>query len=89
MTKDEAVELVYRSLPYSSQISGLDITSEESAIRFCWRGGKYRMSFYEQGGIGGVETVDGGMLVGDRESILLQSLLKRTSIDKRPASVFH
>jgi len=86
--KGKIVELIYMGMPYSSQISALDLASEESAIRFTWRGGHYRVSFYESGGIGSVESVGDGVLIGDRESILIQSLLRRASLNKQPASAF-
>ena len=79
MTKDEVVEVIIRALPYAEQISRLDTTSNDSAVRFTWRGTEFRVS---TSGTFSTETVEGPMLVGGNMSILLQALLVRVATDK-------
>ena len=50
-TKEELLMAVLKSLPYSDQITELDFSSEEKAIRLVWRkSNKFRISLS-----GGVE----------------------------------
>lgn len=44
-SKSELIELVHSALPYSDQIQELDISSEEAAIRFSWKGSTYQLDF--------------------------------------------
>jgi len=71
MTNDELVERVIGRMPYPTQVCKLDTTSEKSAIRFTWRGTRYRLSES-----GGVEEVQGAMLAGTDSAILLEALLR-------------
>lgn len=73
MTKGELLLLTTKSIPYPAQIKELDFDSEAEAIRFTWRGSRFRVSTDLL-----VETVGDGVLSSDNESILLQALLERT-----------
>ena len=69
MNTTEMLERTIQRIPYPSQISQLEF--ERAAIRFTWRGHRFRVS---ESMI--VETVGNGVLIGDNASILLQELLK-------------
>lgn len=70
-TKSEIVQAIYRALPYSDQITGLDIESEDSGVRFTWRGDTFRVS------VGGhVEQCERGCLHGSNLALLARSLIK-------------
>lgn len=69
--KASLVERVYRSIPYSMGISNLDITSEENAIRFDWRGTRYRVDAN-----GGTEEVGNGVLIGSDCAILMEAIIR-------------
>ncbi len=68
--KETLVELVNKAMPYSNQIGQWDF-SENDAVRFVWRGNKFRVSQNL-----GVETVGNGVLIGSDISILLEKLIK-------------
>ncbi len=69
--KSKLIEQVYSRIPYSSQIKNLDANSEDSAIRFDWRGTRYRVS-----ASGMVEECQNGFLAGTDAAILMQALVK-------------
>lgn len=71
-TKEALLEAIMRGVPYPSQVTALDLTSEESAIRFTWRQDRFRVSCYS----GGVETVEGHLLSGGNMAILMEQVLK-------------
>lgn len=72
-TKEELLTAVLKSLPYSDQITDLDFSTEETAIRLIWRkSNKFRIDIN-----GGVEEVGNGVLIGSDISILFRELLKR------------
>lgn len=68
--KESLVEIIYRALPYSNQIESLDL-SEDGAIRFRWRGNKFRISQHSLL----VEEIGDGVLMGSDISILLEKLI--------------
>jgi len=68
------IEAVYRALPYSDQITNLDL-SEKNAIRFEWRGARLRITETA------CEEVDGPCLVGSNLAIVIRTLFKRALID--------
>lgn len=74
MNKEKLLVRILARLPYSNQITNVDMSSELEAIRFTWRGTRFRVS----GGMGlpYVEEVEGQMLSGSNISILLQGLLR-------------
>lgn len=76
--KEEILEAVIKTLPYSNQIKNLDMSSEQGAIRFTWRGNKFRIAMS-----GLVEEVGDGVLSGTDICIIFQELLKvTTSVSK-------
>ena len=80
MTRDEAVELVVAALPYPAQIKELDTTSEETALRFTWRGNRFRFSYATSWM---VEEVTDCFLAGSDLAILVEALIK-TVYTNRP-----
>lgn len=73
MTKNtETLELVIHALPYSNQIKNINMDGEEEAIRFDWRGNRYRVSTTSFN----VEEVGDGVLSSTSAAILMQKLLK-------------
>lgn len=71
-SKSELIELVHSALPYSDQIQELDISSEEDAIRFSWRGDTYRVDFNLY-----CYKVEFSCLVGDKTSMLIRTVLQQ------------
>ena len=78
MTKDKAVELIYKAIPYSNHITKLDTTSEEKAIRFTWRGDRFRFIIDYMS----VEEVGNGILMGSNMAILMGSILKSAYVNE-------
>jgi len=70
-TKEKGIELLHNSLPYPHQIGQLDI-SKNTAIYFNWRKSRYKLDLEFLS----VDRVDGGCLVGDDCSILIEHCLK-------------
>ena len=77
MTNDALTEIVMTGLPYPSQISALDTRSEPNAIRFTWRGERFRVSHSLM-----VETVERGCLVGSDIGIVMEALFQRVRVAK-------
>lgn len=75
MTKDQLLELILRGLPYSNQIKNIDTQSESQAVRFDWRGARYRVYTVGEYGLD-VEEVGNGVLIGSDKAILMAGLLK-------------
>lgn len=71
--KNKLMELIIKALPYSEQIKNLDLSGEENAIRFEWRGDIYRVTFTLF-----VEEKQGKFLSGTNSALLLEALLTRT-----------
>ena len=71
-TKEKAVELINKVVPYSQQIKDWDFTTEENAIRFEWRSDVFRVDLTYCS----VEEVGDGILSGSNIAILLTHLLK-------------
>jgi len=69
-SQGKGVELIMKSIPYSNQITNIDL-SHEKAIYFTWRSGNYKFDLHSCR----VETVDGVLLVGDDKAILMTQLL--------------
>ena len=74
------LEALMKVLPYSEQITQLDLESGESVIYFTWIGTRFKIAF---GSSIYVSEVEGSFLSGSNLSILLQSILiqKACSID--------
>lgn len=75
MNKEQTLELLIKAIPYPNQIDEIDFSSEENAIRFIWRGTKFRVSTTYH-----VEECSDGVLCGSDKAILLSGLLKKTRI---------
>lgn len=68
--KAEVLSRLLDVIPYPDQIAGLDTTSEPRAIRFTWRGSRFRVSTDFS-----VEQCEGGMLKGSNEALLIEALM--------------
>lgn len=69
--KSKLIEQVYSRVPYSAQIKNLDAASEQDAIRFDWRGERYRVE-----ASGHVQECQNGFLAGTDRAILMQALIQ-------------
>lgn len=72
MTKEKLIETIVGGLPYPHQMRDIDISSETEAVRFNWRGVRYRVGFSLH-----VEEVGDGILRGSDCAILMQAVLTR------------
>lgn len=66
------IEVVLGGLPYPEQVKDIDLTSEEYAARFTWRGTRYRVSSYIN-----VEEIGEGVLIGSDKATLMRTILER------------
>jgi hypothetical protein len=73
MEKERAIELIYKSIPYSNQINELQLHNDH--LRFSWRGLKFRLCFHT----GSIDEIEDGTRVGSNVSILMEALLKQNS----------
>lgn len=64
-------------MPHGEQCKEFDIDSEIDAIRFMWRGEKFRISCY-----GGVEQVGDGILRSNDLCRLMSHIIKLTLLKK-------
>ena len=72
-TKEELLMAIYKCLPYPEQISDLDFSTDNDAIRLTWRKkNKFRISTN-----GHVEEVSDGILIVSDISIMFRELIKR------------
>lgn len=74
MKQGKLIEIVLAGIPYPEQIKNIDIDTESEAIRFTWRGVRYRVS-----GSGFVEEIGDGVLIGSDRAILMRHILQKTS----------
>ena len=74
MNNGQRIEAVLKSLPYSKQITEINLT-EENAIKFNWRGTTFRVSMNLH-----VEEVRGGCLERGNTVIILEELLKKSKL---------
>lgn len=72
VTKEEIVERLYKNIPYPNCVEQLDTSSEGNAVRFIWRGTRFRVST----NLCVEEVVKGGFLAGSNEADLIAALLK-------------
>ncbi len=70
MNKDQLIQLVISRIPYPAQICSINTVAENNAIRFDWRGGRYRITLNFE-----VEECVDGMLCGSDKTILMQALI--------------
>lgn len=71
MKNEQILEKVISIIPYPNQITDVDLTTSYNAIRFTWRGDRFRVSENLN-----VEQVDRGLLMGTNAALLLSTLLK-------------
>ncbi len=76
VTKDLLVELVYKALPYSEQISKLNTVKYNDAIFFEWRGSSFRVDEGFR-----CDEVNDHLLMGTDKSLLLERLVKKYYLD--------
>jgi hypothetical protein len=79
MTRDEAVELIVAALPYPAQIRDWDTTSESDALRFTWRGNRFRFSYATSWLC---EEVDDCFLRGSDLALLVEHLVKIVYVNR-------
>lgn len=73
MTKNETLQAIIRAFPYPQHITDLRLDEEPTAVRFTWRGERFRVA---ECGI--VETVEGACLHGSNIAILAETLIKNS-----------
>jgi len=73
MTKGEVIQRIIARLPYPDQIRDLEVEYSETTIFFNWRGRSFRV-----GNALDVNEVQGDLLVGSDEAILMERLLTLT-----------
>lgn len=72
-TKEQAIEIITKALPYPEHITDWDFSSSEDSVRFTWRGNRFRVDLeYER-----AEEVKGIMLEGGDLAICVSELIKR------------
>lgn len=71
-TKEQLIEAIAISFPYSQHIRNWDISTEQNAIRFDWRSDRFRVSTS-----GMVEEVKDSFLAGSNKAILAEQLIKQ------------
>lgn len=74
MTHEKVLEKVIKKIPFPETISDIDITSEEDAVRFSWRGDLVRFRVTKTFS---VEEVEDGFLGSNNLTIMLEALLRR------------
>lgn len=70
-SKGEAVELIFKALPYSNQITDLDVDQDKS-IYFSWRRKRFKLCLLS----GTIGESNGSLLIGSDEAILMSALIK-------------
>lgn len=68
----DLVQLVYSSLPYSDQITELDLETDKDAMFFVWRRESIKVKLNRE-----VYTIEKGSAVGSNLSILIRTIIKR------------
>lgn len=75
MENSEILNTVMKSLPYADQIRDVDMSSENSVIRFRWRSHEFRVS-----GSLHVETIQNDCLHGCDLAIVMRQMLKQAEL---------
>lgn len=78
-TKEEALEVLIKSIPYSDQLSDLDL-SRDNEIMFNWR---INTRFVLNLESGYVQEVGDGILIGSDIAILISHIIKIYYINKK------
>lgn len=73
----QIIELLINAIPYANQIKDIDLSSEKDAVRFTWRGCRYRVS-----NTFCTEQVLNGCLVTSDTAILFRQCLNQSVILK-------
>ena len=76
-TKEQLMEAIMKALPYPEQITGIDFSSDPSAISLTWRTVRLRADLN-----GNTSEIDGSLQIGSNLSMLFKELLKRTRYPK-------
>jgi hypothetical protein len=77
-TPAQILEVVLRAIPFPNQVRDLDLAREPDALRFTWRGTRFRVSDTLH-----VEESDGRFLSGSDLATLLGALLRRQADEDR------
>jgi hypothetical protein len=72
ITKDRLIDAVFSAFPNANQIRDFDTITEPTAIRFTWRGNKFRVDTS-----GFTESVGNGVLISDDIASLAGVLIKK------------
>jgi hypothetical protein len=75
MTQGEGMELLLRSIPYSNQISDIDLTNEK-AIYFTWRYDRFKFDLES----GRIDEHKEGCLYGTNLAMLMSALIKSCNV---------
>lgn len=70
MNKNVLLVLIIRAIPYPQQIEDIELEKDTEAVRFTWRGTRFRVGQNLM-----VEEVKDGMLSGSDMAILLGHIL--------------
>lgn len=73
LTHSKIIELLIKALPYPDQIKDIDISSESGAVRFTWRGNRFRVD-----GELYTNEANEGFLIGSDLAILLRQCLNQS-----------
>jgi hypothetical protein len=73
-SKTLVVEAIFKTIPYPEQIRELDLDGEPSAIRFTWRGIRFRVDYKDRVW---TEEVQGKLLSGSNTCLLMDVLLQQ------------
>jgi hypothetical protein len=73
-SKTLVVEAIFKTIPYPEQIRELDLDGEPTAIRFTWRGTRFRVDYKDRIS---TEEVQGKLLSGTDICLLMDVLLQQ------------
>lgn len=73
MTQAKLIELIYKSMPYSEQITDLDLHNS-NMLYFTWRGATFRVTMNLS-----VDEVYESIISRTRTTILIEQLLKNNN----------
>ncbi len=73
ITKSELTSLIMKVLPYHRQIELIE-SDEEHAVRFCWRGDKFRVVVLDDDSFDADEIIS-RFLQGSNKAILIRALI--------------
>lgn len=82
-TKGKAMELLNKALPYSNQISNIDLDKDD-AIYFRWRHTDFKLDM----NYGRIDEVDGCLLIGSNVAMCMTELLRRVYMSEPTITTF-